>query len=168
MTGRRRPRLNPLHLAGWLFADMLLVLALVAMGDQGDPVKAAEAARRPGSASAGPSAKPEPEPKPKPSGPRAVERRPVKVSVDAASTDRRRIVERLRAATGKYAGREAAIVLTFGRNRDPGAGIAYARRINSLLPEARPEMFERTTTRDFMDLGGAGGHADLEIYFYTH
>ena len=43
---RRGFRFNPLHLAGWLFADMLLVLALVSMGDRGDPL-AAQAAARP-------------------------------------------------------------------------------------------------------------------------
>ncbi|MGW7349876.1 hypothetical protein [Streptomyces sp. NPDC054784] len=155
----RRPR-GPLYLAGWLFADMLLVLALVAMGDQGDPVKAREAEHR----------KPVPTPTPSPSetGPRAVERKPVKVGLSADSSDRDGIVERLRDVTEEYDGREAAFVLTFGRSRSPGPGIAYAHRVNSLLDEARPEMFEDTTTRDFMDLGGDTGHADLEIYFYTH
>ena len=76
-------------------------------------------------------------------------------------------IRRSFAVTDRYRGRTAAIVLTFGRNRDPGQGKAYAHAVNAQLDRARPEMFRDTTTRDFIDLGGSGGHADLEIYFYT-
>lgn len=159
---KRPGQRNPLYLAGWLFADMLLVFALVAMGDQGDPV-AAEPDPKPSQ-----SAKPKPKPKPKPKGPRAVERKPVKVSLSAKPSDRKGMVKKLKDVTDKYDGQHAAIVLTFGRSSSPGPGIDYAHRVNSLLDDARPDMFKGTTTRDFMDLGGAVGHADLEIYFYTH
>uniref|UniRef100_UPI00215D7D4F hypothetical protein n=1 Tax=Streptomyces phytophilus TaxID=722715 RepID=UPI00215D7D4F len=161
---------HPLHLAGWLFADVLLVLALIAMGDQGDPA----AARQPSpDASASPGTdgkdgKGKPEPSPSRSGPRAVEREPVKVAVEADSSDRTRLVEQLRKVTAKHEGRQAAIVLTFGHHQDAGAGVAYARRVNSLLDDARPRMFRGATTRDFVLLQGAGGRADLEIYFYTY
>lgn len=160
----RARRFNPLHLAGWLFADMLLVLALVAMGDQGDP-QAAEAGPTP---SASASGKPTPSKSPGHKGPRAVTRTPVKVSIDAAQGDRDRIEKRLRAVTEKYRGRQAAFVLTFGRNSDPGAGGAYAHQVNSLLTKARPDMFRNATTRDFWKGAATGGHADIEIYFYTY
>lgn len=169
MSGRSgraaRIRFNPLHLAGWLFADMLLVLALVAMGDQGDSVKAAEASRKP---SASPSGAAKPRPKPSPTGPRAVLRKPVTVAIDATPGDRDRIVERLRRATAPHAGRQAAFVLTFGRHRDPGPGGEYAHEVNSLLEEARPDMFKGATTRDFWKGGASDGHADIEIYFYSY
>ncbi|MFI6289772.1 hypothetical protein ACIBCM_34425 [Streptomyces sp. NPDC051018] len=142
---------------------MLLVVTLVAMGDRGDPLGAAQTARPTPGASGKATAPPK-----KPAGPRAVERKPVEVAIDANASDTRRIIARLRAVTAKYQGRQAAIVLTFGRNQDAGAGVAYARRVNSLLDEARPEMFRGTTTRDFVLLRGSSGHADLEIYFYTH
>jgi hypothetical protein len=160
----RAPRFNPLHLAGWLFADMLLVLALVAMGDQGDPL-AAEAGAPP---KASGSAKPGPSKSARPQGPRAVTRTPVKVSIDAAPGDTARIQARLRAVTARYEGRQAAFVLTFGRHSDPGAGGDYAHEVNSLLEKARPQMFAGATTRDFWKGGASGGHADLEIYFYTY
>ncbi|AUH42078.1 hypothetical protein [Streptomyces sp. CMB-StM0423] len=162
-SGRRSGRLHPLHLAGWLFADVLLVLALIAMGDQGDPA----AARQPAPGASSPGAE-SPKPSPSPSGPRAVERKPVKIALEADSSDRTRIVQQLRKATAKYEGRQAAIVLTFGHHQDAGAGVAYAGRINSLLGEARPRMFRGATTRDFVLLRGGGGRADLEIYFYTY
>ncbi|MFI6421239.1 hypothetical protein ACIBG6_28000 [Streptomyces sp. NPDC050842] len=157
----RAPRFNPLHLAGWLFADMLLVLALVAMGDQGDP----QAAARPGSSA---TPKPGPSKSQKPKGPRAVTRTPVKVSIDASPGDRAEILARLKAATARYEGRQAAFVLTFGRHSDPGAGGAYAGEVNSLLAKARPGMFKGATTRDFWKGGASDGHADIEIYFYTY
>ncbi|MFC9705861.1 hypothetical protein ACFTWD_34790 [Streptomyces sp. NPDC056943] len=160
----RAPRFNPLHLAGWLFADMLLVLALVAMGDQGDPL-AAEAATRPG-ASASP--KPGASKSPKPKGPRAVVRTPVKVSIDAAPGDRAAMRKQLREVTARYAGRQAAFVLTFGQHSDPGPGQAYAGEVNRTLAQARPDMFRGATTRDFWQGGASGGHADIEIYFYTY
>lgn len=167
MRRAARPRFNSLTLAGWLFADMLLVLALVAMGDQGDPVKAAAAKSRPG-ASPGPSSSPSPSPSPTPSGPRAVERRAVEISLDAGPSDSDRIVRQLRERTQAHKGRTAAFVLTFGRNPEVGGGVDYARHVNALLVQARPEMFTGATTRDFFVQGASGGHADIEIYFYTY
>ncbi|MFF3017785.1 hypothetical protein [Streptomyces sp. NPDC057939] len=164
MTRPRRPRFNPLTLAGWLFADMLLVLALVAMGDQGDPVKAATA-KKPGPS---PSPSASPSPSPTPSGPRAVERQAVELAFDAAAGDTDRIVRQLRERTEAHKGRTAAFVLTFGRSPEVGGGVDYARRVNALLAQARPEMFTGATTRDFFVQGPAGGHAELEIYFYTY
>ncbi|MDX2592286.1 MULTISPECIES: hypothetical protein [Streptomyces] len=160
----RKPsfRFNPLHLAGWLFADMLLVLALVSMGDRGDPL-AAQAAAHPSPSADG---KPSPKPSPRPTGPRSVERKPVKLHVAALPGDTSRMVKELRAATARYKARDAAFVLTFGQAHEPTDGQAYARDINKSLHKARPDMFSDATTRDFWN-GGASGAADLEIYFYT-
>ncbi|WP_149828961.1 hypothetical protein [Streptomyces tailanensis] len=169
--GRRR--FEPLHLAGWLFADMLLVLALVAMGDQADPL-AAKPATKP-SPLPSPSASPSPSPSPsasakpkKPKGPRAVVRTPVKVAINARAGDKDAILRGLRKVTERYDGRQAAFVLTFGRHPDPGGGGAYAHEVNALLEKARPDMFRGATTRDFWKGGASSGHADIEIYFYTY
>jgi len=159
---KRRFRFTPLHLAGWLFADMLLVLALVSMGDRGDPL----AAQADASPSKSADATPSPEPSPTPTGPRSVARKPVKVHLTAAVGDTTRMVRQLRAATTRYEGREAAFVLTFGQAPEPGDGQAYAREVNKALRKARPDMFTDATTRDFWT-GGPSGSADLEIYFYT-
>ncbi|MGW4563035.1 hypothetical protein ACWEN3_11680 [Streptomyces sp. NPDC004561] len=137
---------------------MLLVLALVSMGDRGDPLAARAAAH--------PSASADAKPSPTPTGPRSVERKPVKLHVTADSGDTTRMVTELRAATARYKGRAAAFVLTFGKAPEPGAGQAYAREINKSLHTARPDMFVDATTRDFWN-GGVSGAADLELYFYT-
>ncbi|MED7951732.1 hypothetical protein [Streptomyces sp. BE303] len=171
-----RPRVRSAHLAGWLFADLLLVLALVAMGDQGDPVAAARATATPAAtatatatatADASATASETPRPTPTPTGPRGVEHDAVTVDVTGDSSDTAGLVAQIRAATERYAGRQAAVVLTFGSNRDPGAGQAYAHTVNGLLAQARPEMFRGTTTRDFISLTDNPRHASLEIYFYT-
>ncbi|MGW3667530.1 hypothetical protein [Streptomyces sp. NPDC005141] len=159
---KRGGRFRPLHLAGWLFADMLLVLALVAMGDQGDP-QAAEQRPDPSSATSAAAKR-----KPRHTGPRAVVRTPVRVAVDASAGDEEGIVRALRGATARYRGRQAAFVLTFGRHTDPGAGGRYAHDVNALLEKARPDMFRAATTRDFWKGGASSGHADIEIYFYTY
>ncbi|MCK8676021.1 hypothetical protein [Streptomyces lichenis] len=161
---RGRFRFSPLLLAGWLFADMLLVLTLVSMGDQGDP-RAVAAAVSPSPSATG-REKPPPSPSPKPSGPRSVERKPVKIGLAAAPSDTDRMVAELRSATARHQGRTAAIVLTFGQATDPGAGQDYAGEVNDALRRARPDMFGTATTRDFWN-GGPSGRADLEIYFYT-
>lgn len=161
---KRRFRFTPLHLAGWLFADMLLVLALVSMGDRGDPLAAQTDAKPSKSTVATPSR--EPNPTPTPTGPRSVARKPVKVRVTAAVGDSTRMARQLRAATTRYEGREAAFVLTFGQAPEPGDGQAYAREVNKALRKARPDVFTDATTRDFWN-GGPSGSADLEIYFYT-
>ncbi|MEV8096691.1 hypothetical protein [Kitasatospora sp. NPDC085879] len=170
MTRRPHPgrARTGLGMAGWLFADMLLVLALVAMGDQGDPV-AAERSAHPSAApsespSASPSAGAPASPSPTSTGPRGVEHDPVTVQV---SGDETAATAQIRTATEAYPGRQAAAVLTFGSNRDPGLGQAYAHTVNGLLPQARPEMFAATTTRDFISLEDNPRHASLEIYFYT-
>ncbi|MFE9976521.1 hypothetical protein ACFYRD_38945 [Streptomyces hirsutus] len=159
---KRRFRFTPLHLAGWLFADMLLVLALVSMGDRGDPLTA-QADAKPSKSAA---VKPSPEPSRTPTGPRSVARKPVKIRLTAAVGDTPRMVKQLRAATTRYEGREAAFVLTFGQAPEPSDGQAYAREVNKALRKARPDMFTDAMTRDFWN-GGPSGSADLEIYFYT-
>ncbi|WP_432055402.1 hypothetical protein [Streptomyces sp. bgisy022] len=141
---------------------MLLVLALVSMGDRGDPLAARAATDPTTSADATPSS----EPSPTPTGPRSVARKPVRIHLTAAPGDNQRMVQQLRASTATYRGREAAFVLTFGQASEPGEGQAYAREVNEALRKARPDMFTDARTRDFW-AGGSSGAADLEIYFYT-
>lgn len=142
---------------------MLLVLALVSMGDSADP-QAAEASRPTPAPTVSASA--DTAPKPSPTGQRSVEREPVKLSVRAGDGETARMIDQLHAATELYKGRQAAFVLTFGHAPKPVEGQAYAREINKALRKARPNMFADATTRDFWN-GGPVGAADLEIYFYT-
>ncbi|MFZ3499385.1 hypothetical protein ACODT5_40300 [Streptomyces sp. 5.8] len=150
--------LSPAAIAGWLFADMLLVFALVALGNQPDLAKSRPAAQ---------SAVPSPTVSVKPAGPRAVEKKGVEVSVSGDPDDQEALITQIRAVTSTHEGREAAMVLTFGGGGNAAAGQVYAHSVNRLLAAARPEMFTQTTTRDFHNLSGPSGSAELEIYFYT-
>ncbi|MFE4491809.1 hypothetical protein ACFRKD_05015 [Streptomyces niveus] len=156
---RRGGRPGVVMLAGWLFADLVLVLALVSMADRPDPL-AARPAGKP-SPSASPSASPSPTRSP--AGPRSVELKPQQIKVKGGDT--KDIVAQINKGTKKWPGRTAALVLTFGGSQ---GGTEYAHRVNSLLSEARPEMFsKKTATDDFHDLGEPANSAIIRIYFYT-
>ncbi|WP_329037537.1 hypothetical protein OIE71_29525 [Streptomyces sp. NBC_01725] len=156
---RRGGRPGVVMLAGWLFADLVLVLALVSMADRPDPLAARPAAGPSPSGSPSPS----PSPTPSPVGPRSVELKPQQIRVKGgASKD---IVAQINKGTKKWPGRTAALVLTFGGSQ---GGTEYAHRVNSLLSKARPEMFsKKTATDDFHDLGEPSNTAIIRIYFYT-
>lgn len=156
--GRRSRRPGVVVLAGWLFADLLLVLALVSMADRPDPLAAA---RPEPTTSASDSASPSPTPSP--TGPEGVSRSPVKFTVHG--TDKGGLERQLRSATARWKGRTAALVLTFGGGN---GGTVYAHRVNSVLTEARPDMFgRRMATDDFLDLGARADTAMVRVYFYT-
>ncbi|MFG2498056.1 hypothetical protein ACGFSB_07520 [Streptomyces sp. NPDC048441] len=141
-------------LAGWLFADLLLVLALVSMADRPDPLANHPKASKHGS---------KPSASPTPTGPRSVELQPEEFRVKGS--DKGDLAAQIHKNTGKWAGREAALVLTFGGS---GNGEAYAHRVNSLLNKGRPGMFtKKTATDDFHNLVAPASTAKVRVYFYT-
>ncbi|MFD6431982.1 hypothetical protein [Streptomyces venezuelae] len=152
---RRAGRPGVVVLAGWLFADLLLVLALVSMADRPDP----KADDRP---TPEPSKTEATEP-PTPTGPRAVDRHPQEFEV--AGRNKGDLVKQIAKDTRKWSGREAALVLTFGGSSN---GTVYAHRVNGLLGKARPEMFtKKTATDDYHNLGERAETAVVRVYFYT-
>ncbi|MFI0409325.1 hypothetical protein [Actinomadura sp. 3N508] len=145
--------LGIVSLAGWLFADLVLVLAVVTMADRPDPL----------AVTAAPSSSPSPTASPTPTGPRSLVKKAVKFEVRGG--DSGAIVDQLTERTETWSGREAALVMTFGGG---SAGNSYARRVNSLLGKARPSMFTaQTATEDFHDLNRSANTATLTVYFYT-
>ncbi|MET8683042.1 hypothetical protein ABZV77_02415 [Streptomyces sp. NPDC004732] len=152
---RRGGRLGVVVLAGWLFADLLLVLALVSMADRPDP-KADDRPRPEPSKSRSTSP-------PRPTGPRSVDRNPQEFEV--RGRDKGDLVKQIAKDTRKWSGREAALVLTFGGSSN---GTVYAHRVNGLLDKARPEMFTgKTVTDDYHALGERAETAVVRVYFYT-
>lgn len=150
-------------LAGWLFADLLLVLALVSMADRPDPL-ADRPEPSPGataSASSGPL--PSPSASPTPTGPQGVSDKPRQFRVHG--TDKGDLVRQIRSGTARWEGSTAALVLTFGGGSN---GTVYAHLVNSQLPKARPDMFgKRMATDDYHDLGDEANTALVRVYFYT-
>ncbi|MFE0178115.1 hypothetical protein ACFWZ2_37980 [Streptomyces sp. NPDC059002] len=154
LRGRRGRRSGTVVLAGWLFADLLLVLALVSMADRPDP----QADDRPAS---GPSKGATPTPTP--TGPRSVDRRPQEFQV--SGTDKGDLAAQISRSTRRWSGRTAALVLTFGGGSN---GTDYAHRVNSVLGKGRPDMFtKKTATDDFHNLGKRPETAEVRVYFYT-
>jgi hypothetical protein len=176
---RRARRIGLVPLVGWLFADLLLVLTLVSLGGQGDPLAADRRGPSPSATGSplptgsGPSSRPTPNgptpngpapSRPTPSGPRAVEKASVKFTVHG--TDPADLVDQIRRATESYRRRQAALVLTFGGG---STGEEYASKVNGLLAGARPGLFPPgTATRDYLNLSGQSRTAKLEVFFYTY
>lgn len=156
-------------LAGWLFADFLLVFALVMTG-----TRLPEPERGPHGPTASPSATPSPTPSPVPSPtarPPGLSRDPVTVTVTLETAAVLRhdesAVRALRAALRKkrlLEGRRAGMVLTFGAQSSGGA--LYAKAVNALLSRVDEELFGDVTTCDFHNLRAANGWVELDIYLF--
>lgn len=162
---RTRGRLNLVALAGWLFADLLLVLTVVMLADRADPLAAEpEPTKSGGPSSASPSPTSSPSASPSPTGPRSVESK--WVTFEVRGTGEKDLVRQIRKDTERWSGRKAAMVLTFGGTQ---SGDAYARKVNRLLYKARPGMFsaKATASDDFHDLSSPPNSARLRVYFYT-
>ncbi|THA74360.1 hypothetical protein [Streptomyces sp. A0592] len=172
------------YLAGWLFADLLLVIVLVVLGSE---VPAAAPDPHP-SPTATATAAPDPShsPSPTPSDtarPGGLD--PVTVSVgvrldpDALIAGRpsetaaltRQVNEEIK----RYEGRTAAFVMVFGTVRsggavDTGRSDAYATAVARQLPQAAPRFFppySEKIIRGYHDSGQAipSGTARIELFF---
>ncbi|MFG3258306.1 hypothetical protein [Streptomyces sp. NPDC048172] len=155
LRSRSRGRLSPVMLAGWLFADLLLVLVIVTMADRSDPLAAAEPK---------PSKSDGASPSPTPTGPRSVERKWEEFEVSGRND--KGLVRQIKKDTDRWSGRTAAIVLTFGGTIQ---GEVYAKKVNRLLSRARPGMFDKkdTATDNFHNTGKRANSATVRVYFYT-
>ncbi|MFE6905673.1 hypothetical protein [Streptomyces erythrochromogenes] len=178
----RRP--GGTYLAGWLFADLLLVIVLVVLGSE---VPAAAPDPRPtATATAAPNPSHSASPSPAPSDtarPGGLD--PVTVSVgvrldpDAliagrpSETDEltRQVNEEIK----RYEGRTAAFVMVFGTVRsggsvDTGRSDAFATAVARQLPQAAPRFFppySEKIIRGYHDSGQAipSGTARIELFF---
>jgi hypothetical protein len=158
---------TPVHLAGWLFADLLLGVVIVVLGAyalvDAKPGSAPSAAAS--SATTGPGTG---------SSLPGVSQRPyvVDVPVDTAALLRRdaREEERLAAALTKRTeairSRHAGIVLTFGYDPNIARGQRLAGTVNRVLESARPRVLEGAATRDLANLSGRD-RVRIEIYLFT-
>jgi hypothetical protein len=159
----RRGRLRAVEsLAGWIFADMLLVLFLVGVG------------------TAIPHAPPPPPPKiekPKPTivGMKTV---PVKrtITIDADGITRRDKTAQSRACKALkeafrpqiVAGDRAAFVLVFGGGTNPSAAALVAERLYPQLNCASDVVFpKKTVGRFYWDGKMSGDTARIEVFSYT-
>lgn len=172
--GPRIPRERALAaLAGWLFADLMLVIVIVAMGGQSDPLAAGAPKLVVSTRHASPTPKPTPttaKPSPSPTftGPPSLERTPQVFDVQAAQGDDATLTRQITAALARYRGRRAGFVMTFGWGSDSGSDTAYATEVNGLLNRIAPGIFPvGTPEQAFIDLGSPSGGAKVEIFLFT-
>lgn len=158
---RGRNLLRPEALAGWVFADLLIVLFIVGLGSSSPPEIPDPAVVE--------------EEMPKIVGMRQ-DPEVLTINYDAgtligsgsSSADEAKLVcERITEAASPLRGQRAALALIFGGGQDIGVALESAVRIADQLPCADPALFTGTTARDFWDGALPKGSARLEIFLFT-
>ncbi|MGW4894002.1 hypothetical protein ACWEQL_17290 [Kitasatospora sp. NPDC004240] len=187
MTGRGGTWL--LYGAGWLFADLMVVMVLVVLGGQSTPLPVVEVSpTAPVSPStpSSPSSKPA-APAPKPSTPAPPpgldpDSRSVVVEVDVDGllagdpAARAAFADRLKGEIGPYTGRSAAMVFVWGTatgcprcaGADLGRSQALADAAAPLVHAVAPGFFpadDRRLIRPYLDGQGRAGTVRLELFF---
>jgi len=179
-NARRRRRWSIESVAGWVFADLFLVLFLVGLGSA-VPIKPAAKPTPKPPATAKPTPKPTPTPTKTPPAPIIGMRQlpiPLNLTVAAdalTSTGPAGIREgglacrRLRqAAAAPLKGERAGLVLIFGGGPDVVSGQSVARSLSKQLNCANPALFvRRTPYRAFWDGTLGYGQIRLEVFVFT-
>ncbi|MGW0555930.1 hypothetical protein ACWDZ6_17260 [Streptomyces sp. NPDC002926] len=175
------------RVAGWLFADLLLVMVVVTLG--GETTKGAGAHNQP-ELTAGPTSTTTPTvsaPAPgTPAGGLDPHTRSISVRTDpgdlvggsdtAAASIRRQVVQKAE----QFQGERAAFVIVFGNaGRLPGGAVdtrsstEYAEAVARLLPSAKPDFFppyDEKIIRSYhnTDPRVPSGTAEIELFFLLH
>lgn len=163
----RRGRLFTVEsVAGWVFADLLLVLFIVGLGS-------AIAYTPPE-----PPEPPKPEPKPKIERIVGMKTDPVSVMVDVnggrlgqgtqlSKAEQQAVCRAIRSRTAPIKGERAALVLVFGGASDVETGQNVARAVGRQLRCADSEIFQgKVPTRAFWDGSLPLGKARLETFLF--
>ncbi len=154
--GRSAIRLE--SLAGWIFADLLLVLMVVGLGSAVTQVRT--------------------EPDPKPKEPEKVvlgmNQDPVFRSfrvnpaglTSGDQAEIRRMQRMVARETRQLKDNRAAMVIVWAGGQEVGAAIPVAKAARDNLPQAQPGLFQGTVLRPFWDGDLAHGEIKLEIFLF--
>lgn len=167
MRRTRRSKGKGLHverLAGWVFADLLLVLFLLGVGSQLTQLETAPA--------------PEPTPSPTPTAPIGMSTTPIERTLGAnlaaiqspdpavSQAERERIRAEIANVTADMANGRAGMVLIWGDAEEPGQGIELATAVGNELVPARPELFQSAAQKRVWWGQGQPGQVKLEMYLF--
>jgi len=153
-------------LAGWLFADILLALAVIFLVSQpgSPPMATLEATPVP---TATPISTPTAAPTPTCRPAAVLDKAQVNVPNSPGSSIP--TIAQLQAALDGYQGRSAGLVLTYVRAPQPGQGQRLAADVNARLMEALPNVFGRSAIYEQFDYVDSNtsrmGEALIQIYF---
>lgn len=183
-----RLRTDSLAIAGWLFADMLLGLAIIFLGSssQTDGYILEEQPFAGASTTMPTTTLPEPESEPSTTTLAPIEGLDPQpfllevpdvdvVALTAVGSDRREAeADRIEAVVRRELadriddGTPVGIALTFGVDIDVGEGQVLAAAFNTVLEERVPELFSGAALRSFDFRASAGqGTARSELYFFV-
>lgn len=183
LASSRSPRLRALMI-GWLYADLMLVLLIAAMGN----VKAEPERPSPTPTRSSPSPTPKkPSPTPAPTKPpkAGLDPEPITFTVPVqrqrlldgdANTERslqRRVERKLEQKVYKRLGRQGipeararvGLMITFGFDNNLGQAQQVARRANRLTKQAEPSLFRKSIVKSYGSTNPAN-KVDFEVYVY--
>ena len=159
-------------IAGWLFADLSLALALLFAASVLPGVASQPAGAESPAPTRVPTSQPTPSPSPSPSPtPRPTQCRRTAVLVKhraivrASPAGARPTAKRLLAPFEKHPGQQVGLLLTYGHGTTPAAGQALAAEVNGILRRQLPDQVTPTTIVEsfFSDVGPLGS-VTFDIY----
>lgn len=168
----------PIMAAGWLFADLLLVLFLVGWGTEPTvppPTPIVLPSPSPTTPKPSPTSTPSPTPTPTPTETSAPGLAKTPVTLELRITlsgsqlaDPSAVAASIatEVAALERDSEQAGMVLIWGYAHDVGLGMRLAASVGEILPVADAVTFGDSTIRSFWK-GGNAGQIDLEIYFLT-
>ncbi|WP_100445813.1 hypothetical protein [Glycomyces xiaoerkulensis] len=176
-ASRRVESQSPVSLAGWLFADLALLLFIITIVVVSD-FPAAALDDGPEETAPAPSPSPTPSPTPEPTADPGVEPEPLVFYVDS---DAAGLVDGSESAERDLVddvaehfepliqdGSRVGFMLTFGGASDPGYGGSIAAAANEVMAEAYPDLFGDAPTRHFWTSSGkeaiSTGTLQIELY----
>lgn len=162
------------HFAGWLVADVMVLLFVVGMSvfsqrsDADDDTAAVDGSMTTSSSPTSSSTLPETTSTPTTTTtttapPAGVEQQPFCLSIGPEADAVTEVATVL--ARRNLDDRMAGLVLSFGIASDPGPGRALARAANTRLREV--PSFASAPMRSFWDTSGPSGGVNIEVYFLT-
>lgn len=171
-AGSRTGQPGAAMIAGWLFADLLLVLFIIQLG-AGPAAAPALAGASPKPIAAIPSV----------TAPPGLDPDTASIVIDPGfNVDRVLrgdppelgwVVERFRAESARFAGHRAGVVMVFGTVRSGGVvdtkrSSEYAERLIPLLTDAAPDLFPADPSyyRNYVTFDGQDGAVKVELFLF--
>lgn len=152
------------NMAGWLFADLLLVMFLVGVGAEITQASLDEPKAKPPIVEVKP---PSMDPTPERESIRVDARALLDSGAASARAEKKRIRKEIRDVARDLQGQRAAMVLLWGHSPDVGRGQALSEAVADQLPKAMPKTFRKTVDKTLWKGDPREGEVEMEMYIYS-